>query len=97
MHGTLRGTAAAAWGVGAAVRGTASMLAAALVETLSGALVGGLVVYVSQPERAVNVRAVVLGCVVGALIGVVVLLSRLGQTHDPAGAFPDGPEACAQE
>jgi hypothetical protein len=67
--------------LGERVRSTASLIAAVLVETVSGAVVGGFLVYLSQREYHFSVLAVISGAVVGALVGLLVVLSHRRAVH----------------
>jgi hypothetical protein len=58
------------------LRGTASVLGAVIVETASGAIVGGFLAYFSQRERYLSERAIGVGVLVGALVGIGVVLAR---------------------
>jgi hypothetical protein len=80
-HGTLR--------VGRelheSLRGTASVIGAVLLETLSGAIVGILLATTCWPQQALDPPGtVVLAGLLGALAGVLVVLSRARRAGEPA-------------
>jgi hypothetical protein len=85
-------TAAATWhgtmGLGRhlreTLRGTASRVGAVLLETLSGAVVGALLVSTCWPQHAVTPGAVLLGGLTGGLAGVLVLVSRSRRPQKPS-------------
>jgi hypothetical protein len=66
-----------------ALRGSASRVGAVLLETLSGAVVGALLVSTCWPQHAVTPGAVVLAGLIGALAGVLVLVSRSRGAPEP--------------
>jgi hypothetical protein len=69
---------------GVSIRSVVRRLGAFLVETLSGAGVGALLVLLAEPEHVPPGPLVVVGALVGGLVGVLVALSRLRATQ-PAG------------
>jgi hypothetical protein len=71
-----RGTTRLGRGLHLALRGTARLVGAILLEALSGAAVGVLVISTCWPQHAVTPGAVVLAGLVGALAGVLVVVSR---------------------
>src|SRR5262249_9796957 len=58
------------------MRGTVSVVAAVLLESVSGALVGVLLVSMCWPQQTATPSAVALGGLLGGLAGVLVVLSR---------------------
>ncbi len=66
------------------LRGTASVIGAVLLETLSGAIVGILLVTTCWPQHALTPGAVVLAGLLGALAGVLVVISRARRPGEPA-------------
>jgi F0F1-type ATP synthase assembly protein I len=66
------------------IRGTASVIGAVLLETLSGAVVGILLVMTCWPQHAVTPGEVVLAGLLGALAGVLVVVSRARRASEPA-------------
>jgi hypothetical protein len=58
------------------LRGTASVIGAVLLEALSGAVVGILLVTTCWPQHAVTPGTVVLAGLLGGLAGVLVVVSR---------------------
>jgi hypothetical protein len=58
------------------LRGTASVVGAVLLETLSGAVIGILLVTTCWPQHAVTGDAVGIAGLLGALAGLLVVLSR---------------------
>ena len=71
-----------------ALRGTASVLGAVLLETLSGAVVGLLLAATCWPHQAATGDALGQGAMLGALTGLLVVLSRWRRPseHSPEGA-----------
>jgi hypothetical protein len=67
-----------------ALRGTASVLGAVLLETLSGAVVGLLLAATCWPHQAANGDALGMGASLGALTGLLVVLSRWRRAAEPA-------------
>jgi hypothetical protein len=80
LKGHCRGTAQAlqAWGrdLPERVRHTVAVAAAVVLEMASGAVVGGLFVYLSEREHVFPPLTIVTGVLVGALVGLLVVLSR---------------------
>jgi len=73
------------------IRGTASLLAALVVESGCGALVGGFLVYLLEGEHRFPPVAVVTGALVGALVGMLVVVSRRRSAPEQVfGRAPDG-------
>jgi hypothetical protein len=67
--------------VGTTARATLAIIAAVLVETLSGALVGGFFVYLSEGEHALPPVGVVAGALVGGVVGLLIVLSNWRTTR----------------
>ena len=72
------------------LRGTASVLGAVLLETLSGAVVGILLVTTCWPQHAVTGDAVGIAGLLGALAGLLVVVSRSRRAS--ASAVEQSPE-----
>jgi hypothetical protein len=66
------------------LRGTASLVGAVLLETLSGAVVGILLVTTCWPQHAVTPEAVSLAGLLGALAGLLVVVSRSRRAGESA-------------
>jgi hypothetical protein len=66
------------------LRGTASVIGAVLLETLSGAVVGILLVATCWPQHAVTPGGVVLAGLLGGLAGVLVVVSRARRARESA-------------
>ncbi|MCI0458736.1 MAG: hypothetical protein L0Z62_17395 [Gemmataceae bacterium] len=73
-----------------ALRGTASFVGAVLLEALSGALVGVLVAAACWPPHSLTAGVVVLGGLLGAGAGLLVVLSR--RRSAPAPVLEQSPE-----
>jgi hypothetical protein len=73
------------------VRGTANLIGALLAESCCGAVVGGFLVYLSRGERQLPPIAVVTGALVGAVVGMLVVVSRRRSAPERFfGQAPDG-------
>jgi hypothetical protein len=72
------------------VRGTASVIGAVLLETLSGVVVGILLVTTCWPQHAVTPEAVGIAGLLGALAGLLVVVSR--SRRAAASAVEQSPE-----
>ncbi len=66
------------------VRGTASVVGAVLLESLSGAALGILLIMTCWPQHAVSAGEVVLAGLLGALAGVLVVVTRARRASERA-------------
>ena len=66
------------------VRGTVNVVGAVLLETVSGAVVGILLVMTCWPQHAVTAGALVMAGLLGALAGVLVVVSRARRNSESA-------------
>jgi hypothetical protein len=73
-----------------ALRGTASIIGMVLLETVSGAVVGMLLVSTCWPPHSLTPGTVVLAALVGAVLGVLVVVSRARPAEE--GVFEQSPE-----
>jgi hypothetical protein len=72
-----------------ALRSTVSVVGSVLLETLSGAVVGILLVTTCWPQQA-HASAVPLAALAGILVGVLVVASRARPAPDGAEQSPEG-------
>jgi hypothetical protein len=70
--------------LGPRAHATVTIIAAVMVETLSGAVVGGFLVYLSEGEHPFPSLAVAAGALVGSLAGLLVVFSRWHKGREQA-------------